>query len=191
MSLCLECGLCCDGTFFGATAVGHDAEAVLERASVVLVHDPRTVRIQQPCAAHVDGCCSIYDERPATCRAFECALLADVREGRVTPDDARAVVVQANALRDTARGLLEGVIAPPDLSALTAAVAVLGVVPVPSRPLQSIPALMALARDRLDDTPAEGVSDEILTDLRRAIAAGEELFVCAAAHFGVIESIDS
>ena len=44
---------------------------------------PTKVKLLQPCAAF-DGCrCRIYEERPAYCRKFECALLTQVKSGRL------------------------------------------------------------------------------------------------------------
>ncbi len=78
--LCQSCALCCDGSLFGRASLDPDE-----------VEPARTRRLQvvgsgsgiaQPCAAlaaqasSLEGArmCSIYDERPRSCRRFTCRL---------------------------------------------------------------------------------------------------------------------
>lgn len=71
--LCLSCGLCCDGSLFWAVPVdqGEDVPAALDADG----------RLRQPCACF-DGACSIYADRPAACRKFDCRVLQTVQAGR-------------------------------------------------------------------------------------------------------------
>lgn len=78
-SLCLSCGLCCDGSLFWAVPVeeSEDVPAPLDADG----------RLRQPCACF-DGACTIYPDRPAACRTFDCRVLQIVQAGH--RDDAWA-----------------------------------------------------------------------------------------------------
>jgi hypothetical protein len=71
--LCLSCGLCCDGSLFWAVPVkqGEDVPAPLDADG----------RLSQPCACF-NGACTIYPDRPAACRTFDCRVLQTVQAGR-------------------------------------------------------------------------------------------------------------
>src|SRR5262245_22448053 len=65
--LCKECGLCCDGTFYGTVAV---AEAERERALRVglrVVDEDGALRMPQPCSALRGHLCAVYEDRPSAC----------------------------------------------------------------------------------------------------------------------------
>lgn len=74
--LCRACGLCCDGSLFGRVPLAED-----ERVHLPLA--PGGNAFDQPCPAHVDDACTIYETRPRACREFTCRLLA--RGGPVEP----------------------------------------------------------------------------------------------------------
>ena len=71
--LCLSCGLCCDGSLFWAVPVeqGEDVPALLDEDG----------RLRQPCTCF-NGVCTIYADRPAACRTFNCRVLQTVQAGR-------------------------------------------------------------------------------------------------------------
>jgi Fe-S-cluster containining protein len=77
-SLCLQCGLCCNGVLF--------ADVRLERGdrSPLFAHYGK--RVPQPCPAfnHGDCTCALYTQRPARCRQFECKQLLAVNAGKKT-----------------------------------------------------------------------------------------------------------
>jgi Fe-S-cluster containining protein len=117
-SICLACGLCCDGTIFGDVKLvpGDDAAALrahglrlLRPVSKKTVEGPGanpTLRFQQPCTA-LNGCqCRIYDSRPGHCRDFECFLLKKVEQRRVTRPQALRVIRAARTLSQKVRKLL-------------------------------------------------------------------------------------
>ncbi|MEZ4406374.1 MAG: YkgJ family cysteine cluster protein [Polyangiales bacterium] len=104
-SLCRACGLCCDGSLFGRVPLAEREVEVARRLRLPVVGGKA---LAQPCAAfHRD--CEVYEDRPAACRAFACALVAReaqpmierlsivartkellsrlAREGRLSPDD--------------------------------------------------------------------------------------------------------
>jgi len=74
--LCRSCGLCCDGSLFGSVEL-HPDELPRARKNRLRVL-PRGNAFEQPCAALSttgDRCtCSIYEERPRSCRSFSCRL---------------------------------------------------------------------------------------------------------------------
>ncbi|MFO1478148.1 MAG: YkgJ family cysteine cluster protein [Verrucomicrobiota bacterium] len=100
-SICLKCGLCCNGVIFarGQLRPGDDA-ALLERIGLELAPQRRgggDRKFLQPCRA-LDGCrCRIYGQRPEYCRAFECLLLKGVLAGRVTTAAALRRIREARA----------------------------------------------------------------------------------------------
>jgi len=77
--LCLSCGLCCDGSLFWAVPVE-------EGESVPAPLDPDGW-LRQPCTCF-NGTCTIYSDRPAACRTFDCRVLQIVQAGH--RDDAWA-----------------------------------------------------------------------------------------------------
>ncbi|MGF1445380.1 MAG: YkgJ family cysteine cluster protein [Pikeienuella sp.] len=72
-ALCLSCGLCCDGSLFWAVPVG--------AGETVPTPLDAEGRLRQPCACF-DGACTIYAQRPAACRSFDCRVLQTVQAGR-------------------------------------------------------------------------------------------------------------
>lgn len=97
--LCLDCGLCCDGSLFWAVPV-----AAVDPAPV-----PRDAegRLRQPCP-RFDGRCTIYAERPAACRAFDCRVLQIVRAGHRDPAWGRAQIAGMRQLLARLDALLPG-----------------------------------------------------------------------------------
>ena len=68
--LCVACGMCCDGTMFG-NVVAHDHELVqmiFLGAETKSNSDSSRHFFLQPCPAHVNGSCSIYETRPLICK---------------------------------------------------------------------------------------------------------------------------
>jgi hypothetical protein len=97
--LCLSCGLCCDGSLFWAVPVGQG-----EGVPVALDAEGR---LRQPCACF-DGSCSIYAERPAACRAFNCRVLQTVQAGRRDHAWARAQIAGMRRVLATLDAALPG-----------------------------------------------------------------------------------
>lgn len=109
-TLCVQCGLCCDGTlFYGARLKPDDDRAVMDREGVRVLESSRQFSL--PCPCLVDKKCRIYEERFSTCRSFRCRLLKEVEAGTTPMSDAVAVVRTATALGRAVRHALvtEGV----------------------------------------------------------------------------------
>lgn len=105
--ICIGCGMCCDGTIFDATELHQSDElGPLQQLQAVFITDQHSARLQQPCPAFRAGCCSIYDQRPESCREYSCAVLTSVAEGATNVDDATSVIAAATALRDRVRPAL-------------------------------------------------------------------------------------
>ncbi len=94
--LCLECGLCCNGVIFADVQLeeGDDAEKLRSLGLALATRNAKseTRKFPQPCAAFVNGKCGIYAERPKYCRKFECALLKNVKIGRLDVVTARRII---------------------------------------------------------------------------------------------------
>jgi hypothetical protein len=89
-NLCVECGLCCDGSLFADVELANDRESILmESAGAVVDEDEDAQLLAQPCSALRGKRCSIYKQRPQCCRTFECLLLKRVQRGEISFADAR------------------------------------------------------------------------------------------------------
>ncbi len=112
--ICLECGLCCDGTVFVEVHIrdGDDMGPLLALGTPV-TRGPDDATFPQPCRALVSRCCTVYADRPGACRDYRCALLAGLDAGEVAPEDARSRVAAARELSATVRTRLEAILGSP------------------------------------------------------------------------------
>ncbi|MBI3413959.1 MAG: YkgJ family cysteine cluster protein [Verrucomicrobia bacterium] len=115
-TLCLKCGICCDGTLFKGVEL-QPADDFEQLCSLGLSLKQATrrqtkaeaakFRFPQPCAALcADGHCQIYADRPAHCRDFECALFKAVAAGRIGQPAALRIIRAARQRADRVRQLL-------------------------------------------------------------------------------------
>ena len=104
-TLCLGCGLCCDGSLFTTAPLADAAEVAGARGRglPVLTRPDGSAALRQPCAALVGRRCEIYEARPAACRRYRCMLFAALADGEVSEDEAQATVLRAHALLAAAR----------------------------------------------------------------------------------------
>lgn len=105
-SICIGCGLCCDGTVLTHLAVSDESDLGVPLlalgAEVLVVADPPVVEL--PCPAVVDGVCSVYERhRPHACGAFQCALARAVAAGATSPGEARRLIADTISLRAQVR----------------------------------------------------------------------------------------
>lgn len=112
--LCLSCGLCCNGVLFGDVRVEEeDKPEKLLRLGLPLQRTEGTWHFDQPCSAHGCAGCGIYEDRPAYCAEFNCALLQDVLRGRRDEEEAGRIIDRAKGLAEsvdemlTARGEMD------------------------------------------------------------------------------------
>jgi hypothetical protein len=78
-----------------------DAPAPLQAGGIQVHTDADETFFMQPCDAHRNGCCHVYDNRPATCQKYRCELLKKYESGDVSWDDATERIARARALRET------------------------------------------------------------------------------------------
>ena len=94
--LCAACGMCCDGTMFHIVRLqpGDSAKA-LAALGLKLKRKRKRDYILQPCPAHRDCCCAIYQDRPERCRLFVCEQLRRVLAGEIPEAEAAAKIREA------------------------------------------------------------------------------------------------
>ena len=111
MSVCLGCGLCCDGTVVRHLAVADESDlgAPLRSLGVEVIAAADPPGFELPCPAVLDGCCSIHAlHRPSACAQFECTVSRAVLDGAMDERDARAIIDRTFADRErVGRGELD------------------------------------------------------------------------------------
>lgn len=104
-TLCLRCGLCCDGTLFTHVPLrGSEVEPLKALGLPVKAREDGTPILPQRCAALDGKRCTAYAERPEGCRRYHCHLFSALSEGEVSLAEALAVVDGAQALLASAGG---------------------------------------------------------------------------------------
>ena len=109
-SICIGCGLCCDGTVLGHLAVADESDLGWPLRSLgvelIVAADPPVFEL--PCPAVVDGRCTVYElHRPRACGRYVCDLWRAHDLGRVTRADALATIAATAAQRDRVRAGIE------------------------------------------------------------------------------------
>ena len=108
-TLCLHCGMCCDGTLFTHVSLQPGEVATLQRRGVpVGQRADGSPALVQHCAALEGRTCTAYGERPAGCRRYQCQLFSALAEKEVSLEEALAVVEEAHALREAVERELPG-----------------------------------------------------------------------------------
>jgi hypothetical protein len=109
--LCLSCGLCCDGTLFAAVPLLPEEVDTSTRLSLRVLPKVDGGHVAQlPCSALHGLRCSVYTERPRTCRVYRCDLLSALDSDEVSVEEAQVMVRQ---VKDAASRLAQQ-IAPGD-----------------------------------------------------------------------------
>jgi hypothetical protein len=114
-AVCLQCGMCCDGTLFNIAPLeaGEDAAA---RALGMTVSEAtsdgkRSSAFGLPCHLHQEGRCTIYGQwRPRICHTYSCRLRDAYIEGSRSLEDCLRVV---RLVRETAADAAASGGAPP------------------------------------------------------------------------------
>jgi len=107
--LCLECGLCCDGTLFRHVKISPSERDELIALGIGVGQKSQHGVMWLPCGKLEGRCCTIYEARPGGCRRFVCALGKRLVGKELTLEEARAQVEQMQA----ALGALREVFAVP------------------------------------------------------------------------------
>ncbi len=111
-SLCVSCGLCCDGTLFSFVPITTSELPWAERLRLPMMPRHQAFLLRCPC---LDGTrCGEYLERPGSCRTYRCKLLKRLDAGETTLEDALAKVATTKALCQAAFPDGRAAGAPPD-----------------------------------------------------------------------------
>ena len=94
--LCTACGFCCDGRLFSLAPLTLEEAAWAKRRRLPLVSHADKVSLEQPCGALEGTRCTVYDERPESCRRFVCGLLERVTNGEI---DLQSAIEHVNVAR--------------------------------------------------------------------------------------------
>lgn len=117
-SICVGCGLCCDGTLLSHLAVSDESDLgmPLRAMGVALITAADPPVFELPCPAVDAGVCTIHHlHRPHACSLYECALSRSVLSGEVDADTARAIITSTLSTR---RRIGEGGAGPEELESL-------------------------------------------------------------------------
>lgn len=102
-SICIGCGLCCDGTVVTHLALSDESDlgAPLRAlgVEVIVAADPPVFEL--PCPAVDRGVCTIFDRhRPHACAQFECGVLVNHEAGAIDRVEALARIDALRSARD-------------------------------------------------------------------------------------------
>lgn len=99
--LCLSCGLCCSGLLHLHALLEREEVASARALGLEVAGEGKPV-FSLPCT-RFNGRCTIYEDRPHSCRTFRCALLQRLDSGDTSFQSATSVVSEARRLIDQAR----------------------------------------------------------------------------------------
>ena len=99
----MECGLCCDGTFFGSVIVAPEERERLGRVGLRVVDGEGGLVMPQRCSALRGSVCSAYAERPKACREYECSLRESFLASSTSEEAARVSLARMHVLLATIR----------------------------------------------------------------------------------------
>ena len=94
--ICSECGLCCTGALHQRVPLQED------EVKRVVKHMPHSIfriqgqpKMKLPCVSRQGNICTMYNERPNRCRAYQCKLLDKYISGLIPRNEAIAIIEQA------------------------------------------------------------------------------------------------
>lgn len=101
-SLCVRCGLCCDGTIFQrARLAPEDDRTLLAAIGILPVSTAQGEGFRLPCHHHRQRICTIYASwRPQVCHSFRCSVLRRLDSGELSLDEACEVVTHTVNVAD-------------------------------------------------------------------------------------------
>jgi uncharacterized protein len=105
-SLCLTCGLCCDGTFLSGVPLKPDDELTpLKAVGINIVSDNDLTLLKLPCAAHKNCTCTVYPNRPQVCRTYRCELLKRFERDDTSQQSALEIINKVKSLKNEMNAL--------------------------------------------------------------------------------------
>jgi hypothetical protein len=100
-SLCLACGICCEGAIFrGVPLSPEDEISPLTAAGINIVPDGERNVFMLPCAAHKNHECTVYAHRPRVCQQYRCELLKRFTRGEISQDAALEIIGKTISVRN-------------------------------------------------------------------------------------------
>jgi len=92
--------MCCDGTLFHSVVLQPtDSPRALSSLGLILKRKKGVVTFRQPCSAHQNNQCTIYESRPQRCRLFNCQQLLRVASGEITQSSAQETIASTREKR--------------------------------------------------------------------------------------------
>ena len=113
--LCLECGLCCDGTLFRHVEISLAERDELIALGIGVGEKSKRQMMWLPCGKLEGRCCTIYEARPGGCQRFVCAAGKRLVGNELSLDEAR---VQVQQMLSALAALREAFAAPEGVPAL-------------------------------------------------------------------------
>ena len=107
-ALCLECGLCCDGTLFRFLPVEAGEVESLGALALPVVTQSGRLAMALPCAKLEKRCCTVYEKRPSGCSGFVCHLGRRLELNDVGFDEALQTVREAQRRIEVLRAAWPG-----------------------------------------------------------------------------------
>lgn len=107
--LCTHCGLCCDGVLFDRVPVEEIEHERLTRLGFqVLRFETGKAYFQQACSKFDGTHCTVYEQRPESCRSFRCELFKSVERDHISLSKALSLVQEAKEVIGRLRPMLAG-----------------------------------------------------------------------------------
>ena len=97
-SLCLACGLCCNGVLHVHAVVKPDGIEQVRALGLTIETIGDTLGFRQPCPLYREQHCSVYPKHPNTCRAYKCDLLNKYLAGVITHQQGAQTIQRAREL---------------------------------------------------------------------------------------------
>jgi hypothetical protein len=95
--ICMQCGMCCDGTLFTKAKIKNSEDELLAKSLGLTTFSTSDSKIffKQPCQLF-NKTCTIYDKpRPNVCSKFICEPLKKLRTNEITFNDAETQLLFA------------------------------------------------------------------------------------------------
>ena len=97
--LCLACGLCCNGVLHAYTIVAaSEVETLQSLGTPVYSLGAGEFAFAQPCPHWQENRCTIYADRPKSCRTYECLLFKKLAAGLISASESAARLQKAHKL---------------------------------------------------------------------------------------------
>jgi hypothetical protein len=97
-TLCLTCGLCCNGVLHTRTIVKPGEIESLRALGLTIEAKGDQLCFRQPCLLYREQRCSVYPNHPGACRAYQCNLLKKFLAGTITLEQGAHTIQRAHEL---------------------------------------------------------------------------------------------